>query len=147
MEMFFAMLRGNTMSVPGGGSNAIPNVSPSDLGEIAAQTIMRDDLGRKRIRVTGPEAISFPEAADRISKVTGRRIKFRKIPLLPLKLASIISRPFTPYLKHLVAAIKLMNNFPKDIAEEVPQDHQWLLEHFDYTPTTLEMEARNRNQQ
>jgi uncharacterized protein YbjT (DUF2867 family) len=144
MEMFFAMLRGNTLSVPGGGVSAIPNVSPADMGEIAAQAVLREDLERKRIRVTGPEAISFPEAAERISSITGQRINFRKIPLLPLQLVSIISRPITPYFKHLVAAIKLMNNFPKDVAEEVPRDHQWLVDHFEYTPTTLEREIRNR---
>jgi len=144
MEMFFAMMRGNTMNVPGGGSNSIPTVSPSDMGEIAAQTVMRTNLERKRIRVTGPEAISFPEAAERISKVTGKTIKFRKISLLPLKIASILSRPITPYFKHLLAAIKLMNNFPKDVVDEVPRDHQWLSDHFDYTPTTLELEARSR---
>ena len=58
MEVFFAMIRGERMIVPGGGPPALPTVSPVDTGEIAAQTILRDDLVNRRIRVTGTEAIS-----------------------------------------------------------------------------------------
>jgi uncharacterized protein YbjT (DUF2867 family) len=144
MEVFFAMIRGERMIVPGGGPPALPTVSPVDTGEIAAQTILRDDLGNRRIRVTGPEAISFPEAARRISAVTGERLEFQKIPLFPLRVASLVTRPFNPYLWHLVGSARLMNRFPQDLADQVPQDHRWLVDTFAYTPTTLEMEARRR---
>ena len=144
MEVFFAMIRGEKMIVPGGGPPALPTVSPVDTGEIAAQTILRDDLGNRRIRVTGPEAISFPEAARRISAVTGERLEFQKIPLFPLRVASLVTRPFSPYLWHLVGSARLMNRFPQDVAARVPQDHRWLMDTFTYTPTTLEMEARRR---
>jgi len=141
-EIFFRMIRGETMIVPGGGPPALPTVSPADVGEIAAQTVLRDDLQGRRIRMTGPEAISFPEAARRISAATGKEIKFHKIPLLPLRIASIVTRPVNPYLRHLLASVMLMNHFPQDVAAQVPQDHQWLVNTFDYTPTTLEMEAQ-----
>jgi len=144
MEVFFAMIRGGKMIVPGGGPPALPTVSPVDTGEIAAQTVLRGDLGNRRIRVTGPEAISFPEAARRISAVTGERLEFQKIPLFPLQVASLVTRPFNPYLWHLVGSARLMNRFPQDLAAQVPQDHQWLVDTFAYTPTTLEMEARRR---
>ena len=39
MEIFFAMLRGDTLVVPGGGPPALPTVAASDLGEIAAQAM------------------------------------------------------------------------------------------------------------
>ncbi len=146
MEIFFSMIRGDTMTVPGGGPPALPTVSPMDVGEIAAQTVLRDDLRGKRIRVTGPEAISFPEAARRISEVTGKTMKFRKIPLLPLKIASIVTWPISPFLRHLVKYIELMKNFPQDVAARVPEDHRWLVANFSYTPTTLEMETRRRLQ-
>lgn len=145
MEMFFAMIRGDTMMVPGGGPPALPTVSPVDVGEIAAQTVLRDDLRGKRFRMTGPEALSFPEAAKRISDVTGKAIKFRRIPLLPLKIASALVWPFNPYLRHLLGFVKLMNNFPRDVAAKVPEAHQLLVETFCYTPTTLEMEAHRRS--
>lgn len=144
MEMFFSMIHGDTMMVPGGGSHALPTISPLDVGELAAQTVLRDDLKGKRFRLTGPEAFSFPQAAKRIADITGRPIKFRKIPLTPIKIASLVTRPFNPYLKYLLLAIILFNNFPTNIAEDVPNDHQLLLETFNYTPITLEMEARRR---
>lgn len=142
MKIFFSMLCGDTMMVPGGGPPALPTVSSVDVGEIAAQTVLRDDLHGKRFRMTGPEAFSFPEAAKRISEVTGKTIKFRKIPLLPLKIASVLIWPFNPYLRYLLEFIKLMNNFPQDLASEVPETHRLLVKTFNYTPTTLEMEAR-----
>jgi uncharacterized protein YbjT (DUF2867 family) len=144
MEIFFAMTRGDTMMVPGGGPPALPTVSPVDVGEITAQTVLRGDLKGKRFRVTGPEAISFPEAAKRISNVTGKTIKFRKIPLFPLKIASVLIWPFNPFLRHLLEFIKLMNNFPQDVVAKVPEDHQLLVKTFSYTPTTFEMEVRRR---
>ncbi len=144
MEIFFAMIRRSIMMVPGGGPPALPTVSPVDVGEIAAQTVLRDDLGGKRIRMTGPEAISFQEAARRISEITGRRVRYRSIPLIPLKIVSMVTYPLNPFLRHLVGMIELMNSFPPDVVTEVPQDHQWLVNTFSYTPTTLEMEARAR---
>lgn len=144
MEVFFAMIRGEKMIVPGGGPPALPTVSPVDTGEIAAQTALREDLGGRRIRVTGPEAISFPEASRRISAMTGKRLEFQKIPLFPLRVASLVTWPFNPYLRHLVGSARLMNRFPQDLAAQVSEDHRWLVDTFSYTPTTLEMETRRR---
>ncbi|UCH63157.1 MAG: NAD(P)H-binding protein [Fidelibacterota bacterium] len=146
MELFFAMLRKGAMMVPGGGPPALPTISPVDVGEIAAQAVLRDDLRGERFRLTGPEALSFPEAARRISAVTDRPIKFKRMPLTPIKIAAALMRPFNPFLQHLFWAIKLMNHFPQDIAAEVPAAHQLLLETFDYVPTTLEMEVRHRSE-
>jgi hypothetical protein len=38
----------------------------------------------------------------------------------------------------------MMNSFPLGLLAEISKDHQWLLDTFDCTPTTIEMEARNR---
>jgi uncharacterized protein YbjT (DUF2867 family) len=146
-RIFFAMIRGDTMIVPGGGPMALPTVSPVDVGEITAQTVLRQDLSRKRIRMVGPEAISFPEAAGRISSVVGRKIKFRKVPLVLPKMAYVVTRPLTPfsdillYANQMLGFIKLLNQFPEGIINQVPEDHRFLLDTFDYAPTTLEMEA------
>ena len=78
MQIFFAMMRGDTMMVPGGGPPALPNVSAMDVGEIAAQAALRDDLSSRRFHLVGPEALSFPEAAQRIAAVLGRPIRFRR---------------------------------------------------------------------
>ena len=144
MELFFAFLRKSRMTVPGGGPPALPTISPDDIGELAAQAVLRHDLQGQRFRMTGPEALSFPAAARQISKVTGNDIKVLKIPLLPFKLASIITRPVNPFIRHLYWSIKLLNNFPQDLADGVPRDHALLRDTFDYTPTTFEMEIRKR---
>jgi uncharacterized protein YbjT (DUF2867 family) len=144
VELFFAMIRGNRMVVPGGGPAALPTVSPADVGEIAAQAVLRDDLAGLRIRMVGPEALSFPEAARRISAATGQEIRFLKVPLFPLRIASAVAGPVYPYVRHLVRMIRLMNHFPQDAVAQAAADHQRLRVAFDYTPTSLEMEARAR---
>lgn len=142
MEIFFAMIRGGKMTVPGGGPTGIPTISAHDVGEIAAQTVIRDDLAGKRIRMVGPRALSFPEATEIIVSLTKENITFRKIPLLPLKIASFLAGPFFPYIKHLVSSVKMLNLFPQDIVADVTKDHQWLLDNFDYAPRCFEDEVR-----
>jgi uncharacterized protein YbjT (DUF2867 family) len=143
-ELFFAFLRNNKMVVPGGGIKPIPTISAEDIGEIAAQTVLRNDLSGKRFRLTGSEAISFPEAAERISAITKKRIKHIKIPLIAVKVVSIITLPFTPFISFIYCALKLLNNFPSDLAKNVPEDHQILLKTFSYTPIKFDMEIKNR---
>ena len=141
MDMFFAFIRNDKMMVPGGGPPALPSVATADVGEITAQAALRNDLNGQRIRLAGPEALSFPAAAQRIGEATNREIKFRKIPILPIKIASILAWPFTPYLRYLAGSITMLNLFPPDLAEAVPEDHRKLQELFDYQPVTLETAA------
>lgn len=144
MDIFFAFIRGNAMNVPGGGPPALPSVASSDLGEICAQAALREDLSGTRFRMTGPEAVSFPAAARRIGRVWERNIRFRKIPLAIPRTIGFISRPVVPFVYHLVCTLRMMNNFPEDLAAAVPADHRRLLETFDYAPRTLEDEAAAR---
>jgi len=150
MEIFFAMIRGDTMVVPGGGPPALPTISPVDVGEIAAQAVLRDDLGGRRIRLAGPEPISFPEAAARISRATGKIIQFRAIPMILPRIARRVTGLLAPlndtlyYAHHMLKYVELLNRFPADEAAEA---HQHLLDTFDYTPTTLEMEVKRRQNQ
>jgi uncharacterized protein YbjT (DUF2867 family) len=147
MELFFAMLRGDTMVVPGGGPPALPTISPADVGEIAAQAALRGDLGGQRFRLTGPEALSFPEAARRIGAATGRSIRFRKVPLALPRIAAALLTPFALvsnrvlFIRQMLGFIRLLNRFP---AADVAADFRRLQETFRYTPTTLEMEIARR---
>jgi hypothetical protein len=38
----------------------------------------------------------------------------------------------------------MLNNFPKDLADDVPANHKLLIDLFEYKPVTLEMEIRRR---
>ena len=153
MDMFFAFIRGNAakgrskglkMIVPGGGPPAIPSISARDVGHIAAQAAVRDDLAGRRIRLPGPEALSFAEAAGRIGAVWGVPIHYQPIPLTPLRVAGFLARPFYPYLRFVAMAARLLNHFPPELAEEAVEDHRRLRELFDFEPTLLEVEADAR---
>jgi len=143
-EMFFAFLNKGRMTVPGGGLNAFPTISPEDVGEITAQIVMRDDLNGKRIKLTGPKAYSFPEVAKLISDISGKRIKHMTIPLFLINIVSFLLLPFAPFVRYLYKSLKMLNNFPSDLAKNVPEDHKLLRELFDYEPVTLEMEINRR---
>jgi len=143
-EMFFAFLNNGRMTVPGGGMIAFPTISPEDVGEITAQIVVRDDLNGKRIKLTGPKAYSFPEVAKLMSDISGKRIKHMTIPLFVVNIVSFLLLPFTPFVRYLYKSLKMLNNFPADLAEGVPEDHKLLRELFDYEPITLEMEINRR---
>jgi hypothetical protein len=43
----------------------------------------------------------------------------------------------------MITAATMLNQFPPDLVADVPADHHWLTEMFDYDePQTLEMEAQ-----
>lgn len=143
-EIFFAFVRNGKMTVPGGGRKAIPGISAEDVGEITAQTVMRNDLSKRRIKLTGPESYSFPEVAVKISDISGKRIKHMTIPLFIVNIVSFLLLPFNPFVRFLYKSLKMLNNFPVDLAENVPNDHKLLRELFDYEPVSLEMEIKQR---
>jgi uncharacterized protein YbjT (DUF2867 family) len=143
-EIFFSFLNKGRMTVPGGGYNAFPTISPEDVGEITAQIVMRDDLNGKRIKLTGPKAYSFPEVAKLISDISGKKIKHMRIPLFLINIVSFLLLPFAPFVRYLYKSLKMLNNFPSDLAENVPEDHKLLRKLFDYEPVTLEMEINRR---
>lgn len=144
MELFFTFLKKDKMIIPGGGVKAIPCISAQDVGEIAAQTILRSDLKGKRFHLTGPEAFSFLRAAQRIASVTGIPVRVVKIPLFIINTASIITWPFNPFIRYVYWSLKLLNNFPQDLADKVQVDHKLLLSAFDYIPTIFDEEIQRR---
>lgn len=143
-EIFFSFLRNGRMTVPGGGYNAIPTISSEDVGEITAQVTIRNDLKGKRIKLTGPEAFSFPDMAKRIGEITGKKVKHIAIPLLIINVVSWLLLPFVPFVRYLYKSLKMLNNFPEDLAIDVPKDHQLLRELFNYEPVTIDMVIRKR---
>ena len=145
MDLFFTFARKGRMVVPGGGPpTGLPTIARQDVGEIAVEALLREDLGGRRFRLTGPEALTFPEAARRIGELTGQPLKVTRIPLLPFRIGALVTRPFNPFVQQLYWSIRLMNHFPPDLAARVPTDHALLRETFEYEPVTFDMEARKR---
>ena len=145
MEIFFAFIRGGRkMVVPGGGPPALATISTEDTGSIMAEALLRDDLNGQRFRLVGPTSLSFREAAERIGQVWDAPIKFVKIPLVIPRIVGALVGPFVPIVKHIIASLRLLNAFPKELADQIPADHARLRKTFSYTPTTLEAEALAR---
>ena len=142
LQNLLLILLKNKLAVPGGVFNKVPTVSPHDVGEITAQTIIRNDLGGKRFRVTGKEAISFPQFAEKVSEITGKKIKHIKIPMAFIKIISTIILPINPFLRFIYWSLKLLNNFPKDLADNVRDDHKILLETFSYNSVDIDSEIK-----
>ena len=143
-EIFFAFVRNGRMAVPGGGLKAIPTIAPEDVGELTAQTVLREDLGGQRIKLTGPRSYTFPEVAEMISRIGGVRVRHIKVPLILFNIVSWLVKPLFPFVRYLYKSLKMLNHFPQDLAEGVPRDHQFLLDHFNYEPRTLEREIERR---
>ncbi|MBT3223290.1 MAG: NAD(P)H-binding protein [Proteobacteria bacterium] len=151
MDLFFAMIRqGKAMVVPGGGPPSLPHIAPQDTGALAALAVLRDDLNGQRLRLSGPEPMSFPEAARRIGEVWQKPLKFLAIPLfLPLTIRWLIS-PLAAfnqkigYVHYLMGYLRLLNSFPDDIPQKAAADYQRLIDTFDMPFTTLEDEAERR---
>lgn len=142
MALFFRMIRGTRMVVPGGGRRRIPVIACEDVGQVAAQAVLRDDLAGRRLRLAGPHPYSFPEATAAIGSACSCTVRHVRVPLLPLRVAATLSRPFSPFLAHLYPAIRLFNGFPDDLAASAEQDCRRLCRLFDLDPTPLEAKAR-----
>lgn len=143
-ELFFALLRGDKLIAPGGGRRAIACISSKDVGAIAAQVAVSSRWKGRRIRLCGPEAVNFPEVARKISGHTGRKVRVLAVPLQLVNVLSFLALPFSPFLRFIYYSLKMMNNFPEDLAAKVPEDHAWLREQFDYEPVSLEEEIGRR---
>lgn len=141
-EFFFLFLEKG--AIPGKGVRKNPTMAPQDVGELAAQAVRRDDLAGRRFRMAGPEAMSFTEAARRAEAAVGRPFPCRHIPLGLVRVASILARPFTPFVRFIYVGMTLHDRFPERLVEQVPEDHQRLLETFDFEPHGFDEAARER---
>lgn len=66
-----------------------------DIGDVAAAALTRPDIAGGTYTLTGPEAVSYPELASRLSTLTGRRIRY--VDLTPEELRdNLISQAHMP---------------------------------------------------
>lgn len=141
-EFFFMFVEKG--AAPGGGTHDNPTMAPQDVGEIAAQATLRDDLGGRRFRMAGPEPMSFTEAALRVGKITGRTMPLRSIPLGLVRVVSFLSRPFTPFVRFIYTGMLLHDRFPTGLVDSIGEDHGILRDVFDFEPTPFDDAAKQR---
>jgi uncharacterized protein YbjT (DUF2867 family) len=144
MALFTEFLKGNRLMAPGGLSSFMPTVSPVDLGEIAARAALRDDLGNKRFRVCAAEPMNADKAAAALSKLLGKPIAVRKIPLGVVNVGTAVLGLFNPFFRYIYMGLKVFNNFPKDFIDRIPEDNRLLQETFGVTFRTFEEEMKSR---
>jgi uncharacterized protein YbjT (DUF2867 family) len=146
-ELFFALLNKGKITIPGGGKNPFPSIAAEDVGEIGAQCVLRNDLSGKRIRLTGAKAYSVPEFAALLHETTGIQTRVREVPLQAIHIVAALFQVVNPFLRELYMSLKLLNNFPEALAARVEDDHQYLLDTFDYNPHSLHSEIQKRWEQ
>lgn len=143
-ELFFRLLRKNSITVPGGGRKPIVCISADDVGEIAAQAVLRYDLKGMRFRLSGPETVNFPQFADKVASILGKPVKHRSVPLWIVNVITFILKIINPFPRLIYQALKMMNHFPSRIAEKASEDHALLKRTFNIRVTTIDDEIRKR---
>ncbi|AFK55583.1 NAD(P)H-binding protein [Tistrella mobilis] len=58
-----------------------PFIDADDIAEIAVKALTEDGLGGRILELTGPRSLSFAAAMAEISRLTGRPISYRQIPM------------------------------------------------------------------
>jgi uncharacterized protein YbjT (DUF2867 family) len=90
------------------GDGAIAWIDPRDIAEVAAAVLTDPDPPRGALRLTGPEALTATEVAERISSATGTEITLRQ-PDLDKWRADLVAGGMDPWLAestvHLYRAV------------------------------------------
>jgi uncharacterized protein YbjT (DUF2867 family) len=85
------------------GEAPLPYVDADDIADVVVESLLDDKHVGKVYELTGPRLLTFKQATEEISKVTGRDIKFQSI---------------------------TMDEYTKILREyQVPEDHIWLIKY------------------
>ncbi|MFL0801369.1 MAG: NAD(P)H-binding protein [Agarilytica sp.] len=89
-----------TLALPADGT-VEPFVDADDIAEVAVAALTQPELHNRLFEVTGPEALTFAQCVECISKACGRSISYNYVPI-------------DPYIEQLNK-------------QGIPKDYQWLL--------------------
>ncbi len=109
--------------MPAGGRARHAFISAQDVAAaLAAAALAPDDLPDE-LHLGGPASLSWREVADVYGRVLDRRVRKVRLPGVPFRALSVLSRPFSPSAAHLLAVQhlvgKLDTDFPPDDAREL----------------------------
>jgi uncharacterized protein YbjT (DUF2867 family) len=62
------------------GEGRVAMIDPQDVGAVAAAVLCGDGHAGRTYRLTGPEAITYEEVADELSRTTGSRVRYVSVP-------------------------------------------------------------------
>ena len=77
---------------------AEPFVDVDDIAEIAAAALTSDAHARRLYEVTGPKAITFPEAIDQIARASGRTIAYTPVSMDDYRVELVRQQVPTEYI-------------------------------------------------
>lgn len=88
----------------GTGANPINFTAERDLARIIELVLLDHRLGRAALDVGGPGNLTFSRLIAQIESATGRTASVRHIPLVPMRLAARLARPFRPDIAGMIQA-------------------------------------------
>lgn len=110
----------NDLFIPSGNAK-ISFIDTKDIGEIIGRTLLEDGHENKAYSITGPEAITYYQVADRMSRLLGRKITYSNPGLFKFRKEMIsrgIKKNFATVMMVLYLTTKLgMANHVTDTAE------------------------------
>ncbi|MFL6130072.1 MAG: NAD(P)H-binding protein [Mycobacteriales bacterium] len=69
------LIRGGLITYPYGDA-VTATIHPADVAEVAATALIADQPWNRTVELTGPEALTFRQSAERVEAVTGRPLTF-----------------------------------------------------------------------
>ena len=103
------------------GKAKISFIDTRDIGEIIGRTLIENGHGNKAYTITGPEAITYFQVADSMTKILGRKITYSNPPLIKFRkemIARGIKKEFATIMMILYLTTKLgMANHVTNTAE------------------------------
>ena len=103
METMFSALAGwdfekGKVRIVGSGKVPKSLISLHDVAAFAVLAVQRPEMQGRNIPLRGPEALSMLDAVKIFEEVTERSPKVSHAPVAVLKIASVVIRPFNPFL-------------------------------------------------
>ena len=95
--------------VPGPGNNLINIVSVRDIATIIDSAIRDDTLRSQTLDVTGPESLTFRHIAEQLIAINAKPGRIVHIPLVALRVMSVLATPVAPAFARRAQAAVIMN--------------------------------------
>jgi uncharacterized protein YbjT (DUF2867 family) len=93
----------------GPGRNPINFVSADDVAAVVDLAVHDPSLRGQVLEVAGPENLSFTQLAERLITASGKPGRTRHVPLLMLRVMSVLARPVSPVSARQAQAAVVMN--------------------------------------
>ncbi|MEJ7803746.1 MAG: SDR family oxidoreductase [Candidatus Limnocylindria bacterium] len=93
----------------GAGRNPINFVSARDVATIVDLAVNDRSLRGQIMEAAGPENLTFTEIAERLIARSGRPGRIKRVPLLVLRMMSVLARPISPMFARQAHAAVVMN--------------------------------------